>query len=389
MTENIKPSIETENCMIRAFKSSSNSTEIINLDRDAIRENHRNGRQTNVMFDTNILIAIESAYKTGQRHHELKNAGVLELARLIEKTSKYGVFISPAAAYQELPPARRGEVEAAFDRFLADYLPNFCEDPNSTKVPLAGVGLDPEHFSALSPERQKTISCSYASLLAMNVIHRLDTSDGLGKFVLYIDFCAEVLDLVSLKELTIARYIFAPENGITEELRTRKVAITNNFAKLKKGGGKGLTSAKILERIALNGANDLKLISAADIVNNSRERFSFGVIEHDVWIATSDEKLYEFCCACPGFIGWETGGPLARYVETHVDIKGTRYWRESIEIQQRRLEERYETVDRDREMDAIVRAALYLEAALLNGKADDYFKLRSWRSEPKEPRSRS
>lgn len=375
--------------MIHAFKSSSNSAEIINLDRDAIRENHRNGRQTNIMFDTNILIAIEGAYKTGQRHQELKNAGVLELARLIEKSSKYGVFISPAAAYQELPPARRGDVEAAFDRFLADYLPKFREDPNSIKVPLAGGGVDPEHFSTLPLERQKTISCSYASLLAMNVIHRLDTLNGLEKFVLYIDYCAEVLDLISLKELTIARYIFAPENGITEELRTRKVAIANNFAKLKKGGGKGLAPAKILERIALNGANDLKLISAADIVNNSREQFSFGIIEHDVWIATSDDKLYEFCRACPGFTGWEAGGPLARYVDTHTDIQGTRYWRESIEIQQRRLEERYEAVDREREMDAIVRAALDLEADLLDGKADDYFKLTSWRSEPKMPHSGS
>lgn len=334
--------------MIRAFKSSSNSTEIINLDRDAIRENHRNGRQTNIMFDTNILIAIESAYKTGQRHQELKNAGVLELARLIEKTSRYGVFISPAAAYQELPPARRGDVEAAFDRFLADYLPNFREDPNSMKVPYAGGKMDPEHFSALSLERQKAISCSYASLLAMNVIHRLEALNGLEKFALYIDYCAEVLDLISLKELTIARYVFAPENGLTDQLRTRKVAITNNFVKLKKGGGKGLTPDKVLERIALNGANDLKLIAAADIVNNSREQFNFGIIEHDVWIASSDDKLYEFCCACPGYMRRERGGPLARYVETHTDIKGTRYWRDSIEIQQRRLEERYFAVDRER-----------------------------------------
>ncbi|MDJ1637436.1 hypothetical protein [Rhizobium rhizogenes] len=366
--------------MIRAFKSSSNSTEIINLDRDAIRENHRNGRQTNIMFDTNILIAIESAYKTGQRHQELKNAGVLELARLIEKTSRYGVFISPAAAYQELPPARRGDVEAAFDRFLADYLPNFREDPNSMKVPYAGGKMDPEHFSALSLERQKAISCSYASLLAINVIHRLEALNGLEKFALYIDYCAEVLDLISLKELTIARYVFAPENGLTEQLRTRKVAITNNFVKLKKGGGKGLTPDKVLERIALNGANDLKLIAAADIVNNSREQFNFGIIEHDVWIATSDDKLYEFCCACPGYMRRERGGPLARYVETHTDIKGTRYWRDSIEIQQRRLEERYFAVDREREMDSIVQSAFDIEADLLNGKADDYFRLRSWRS---------
>ncbi len=366
--------------MIHAFKSSSNSPEIIKLDRDAIRENYQKGRQTNIMVDTNILITIESAYETTQRHKELRDSGVLELTRLIEKTSKYGVFISPAAAYQELPPARRRAVEAAFERFLKDYLPKFRDDHNSIKVPFSGGGPDPEPFSALLLERQKTIACSYASLLAMNVIHRLDRLDGLEKFVLYIDYCAEVLDLISLKELTIARYVFAPEKGMTEDLRKRKVAATNNFAKLKKGGNKGLTAAQVLQRIALNGANDLKLISAADIVNNSREQFRLGIIEHDVWIATSDDKLYEFCCACPGFIGWQAGGPLARFVDTHHDIAGTRYWRDSIEIQQRRLEERYFTVDREREMDSIVRSAFDIEADLLNGKADDYFRLRSWRS---------
>lgn len=365
--------------MIYAFKASSNSPEVVKLDRNAIRENHRNGRQTNVMFDTNILITIESAYRTAQRHKELKDAGVLELTRLIEKTSKYGVFISPAAAYQELPPSRRGDVEAALNRFVKDYLPTFRDDPNSVKVPFAGGSADPESFSALSLERQKTISCCYASLLAMNVIYRLDALTGLEKFVLYIDYCAEVLDLVSLKELTVARYVFAPENGITEDLRKRKVAATKNFIKLKKGGGKGLTPSEILERIALNGANDLKLISAADIVNNSREQFTFGLIKHDVWIATSDEKLYEFCCACPGFMGREGGGPLARFVDPHDDIAGTRYWRDTMKTQQRRLEERYFTVDREREMDSIVQAALDMEAKLLGGKADEYFSQRKWR----------
>ncbi|NKL21121.1 hypothetical protein GFM07_18910 [Rhizobium leguminosarum bv. viciae] len=366
---------------IKAFKSSSSSLNVIKLDRDVIRENHQNGRQTNVMVDTNILLTIEIAYNGSQRHKDLEDAGVLELARLIEETSKYGVFISPAAAYQELPPGRTAAVEAAFERFLKDYLPNFRDDPNSVKVPFAGEGFEPEAFSALSLERQKIIACSYASLLALNIIHRLDALDGLDKLTLYIDYCEEVLDLISLKELTIARYVFAPEKGMTDQVRTRKSATANNFTKLKKGGGKGLTPIQVLKRIALNGANDLKLISAADIVNNSREQFSFGMVKHDVWIATSDEKLYEFCCACPGFIGWEAGGPLARFVDTHEDIKGTRYWRDTIDLQQRRLEARYSTVNRSREMDEIVQAAFAIEADLLDDKANGYFSKRSWRSQ--------
>lgn len=109
--------------MIRAFKSSSNSTEIINLDRDAIRENHRNGRQTNIMFDTNILIAIESAYKTGQRHQELKNAGVLN--------SRDSSRRPPGMAYSSRPqrltkncPQR---VEATLKQRSTGFLQTICQ----------------------------------------------------------------------------------------------------------------------------------------------------------------------------------------------------------------------------------------------------------------------
>jgi hypothetical protein len=365
---------------VHTFKSSSSSPEIVSITRNAIRENHLKNRQTNVMVDTNILLTIESAYKGSQRHKDLKDAGIIDLARLIETTARYGVFISPAAAYQELPPGRRAPVEAAFEKFLKDYLPNFRDDPNSVKVPFAGESFDPEAFSGLSSERQAIIACSYASLLALNIIHRLDDLDGFEKFTLYIDYCEEVLNLISLKELTIARYVFGPEKGMTDDVRTRKSATVNNFTKLKKGGAKGLTRAQELQRIALNGANDLKLISAADIVNNSREQFRFGMVKHDVWIATRDDKLYEFCCACPGFVGWEAGGPLARFVDTHEDLKGTHYWKNTIDLQQQRLEARYATVDRTREMDDIVTAAFDIEADLFDDKAIAYFSKRSWRS---------
>lgn len=367
--------------MIRAFKASSDSPEVIPLDRDAIRRNHRNGRQTNILFDTNILITIENAYRTDHRHKALKDAGVLELTRLIERNGKFGVFISPAAAYQELPPSRRRQVESAFEVFLKDYLPKFRDDPNSVKVSFEGVSEHPETFRDLLPDRQRFISCSYASLLAINVINSLKGLDGAEKFVRYMDYCCEVLDLMSLKELTIARYAFAPETGVDEELRKRKVAVAGNFLKLKKGADKGLARPEKLKRIALNGANDLKLIAAADTVNNSRERIGSGVVQHDAWIATGDEKLYEFCCACPGFAGSEAGGPMARFVDTHADISGTRYWRDTTEMQQRRLMERSAGLEPDREMDLIVSAALEVENKLGDEKADEYFESRSWRSQ--------
>ncbi|MGY4751957.1 hypothetical protein ACVNHC_19035 [Pannonibacter sp. Q-1] len=372
---------------VHIFKSSSSSPEIIRINEAVIRENHRHRRLTNVLVDTNILLTIEIAYNGSQRHKDLKDAGIVDLARLIVRTSKYGVSISPAVAYQELPPGRRAPVEAAFERFCKDYLPKFRDDPNSVKLPFASENFEPETFNALLPERQKIIACSYASLMALNIIHRLDGLDSFEKFTLYIDYCEEVLNLISLKELTIARYVFAPEKGMTDEVRTRKSAIVNNFTKLKKGGAKGLTHVQELQRIALNGANDLKLISVADIVNNSREQFWFGIVEHDVWIATRDEKLYEFCCACPGFVESEVGGPLARFVETHEDLQGTHYWKNTIDLQRQRLEARYATVYQAREMDDIVLAAFNIEACLFDDKAIAYFSKRSWRSQEGKARA--
>jgi hypothetical protein len=130
----------------------------------------------------------------------------------------------------------------------------------------------------------------------------------------------------------------------------------------------------------MNGANDLVILAMCDIANNSRESFEFGEVESDTWIATNDEKLFEFCCACPGFCGPERGGPLARHIEMHFDINGTRYWRETIDLQKRMLAERLSKVFIQRSMDHIVVCALDLETHLENNTAMDYLRLRAWRS---------
>lgn len=361
--------------MIRVFKSTSNSQDLVELDTGAIMENHFKGRKTSIIIDTNIMLYIEDAYHSGERHKKLKDWGVLHLAKMVRKNGKYGVFLSPGAAFLELPPSRRKNVETAFDRFLQNYLPNFSYDPNSKRTPYETGSQKPEAFTDLSPDQQKLVSCSYASLLALNIIGGLEDLNEIEKFTLYLDYCAEVLDLVSLKELTIARYAFASERGITESVRRKIVATRSNFLKIKRGAKKGLSASEVKKRIAMNGANDLRIISMSDILNNSHEVFDI-----DAWIATNDDKLFEFCCACPGFFGPERGGPLARHVETHSDINGTIYWRESIDLQKRRLAERLSKVFIQRSVDSIVMCALELEAHLENNTAMDYLRSRAWRS---------
>lgn len=363
------------------FKSSSGSPSLLELDDFVISSKNKAGRKINIIIDTNIMITIERAYNTGARHKSLKDAGVLAFVKKIGSGKNAGVFLSPGPAYQELPPSRRKNVEAAFESFVKDYLPKFSNDPNSTRVSFSSEQETPEQFKDISFERQIVIACPYASLLVMNIIDACEDLTSDKKFELYIDYCADVLNLISLKELTIARYAFAPHDGIPDDVRRRVSAIRNNFLKLKKSAARKLQDHERIKRIALNGSNDLKLLSSADMIDNSREVFSFGPIDMDVWIATSDEKLFEFCSACPGFFAPGKDGPLARYVDPHDDIKGTNYWRDSLGLQVRVLSNRIEKVfGEEVDMSSIVTAALQMEAKLEEGLAEAFVKRRGWRA---------
>lgn len=367
--------------MLRIFQSSFRQDELIEFDHTIAMNNHKMGRQTNIIFDTNVMIDIDSAYRTNHPHTKLKEAGIVRLVEMIAKYSKYGIFISPAAAYRELPPARRGPVEVAFNRMIKDYLPQFRSDPNATNLPFADEGEAPETFSELSSEMQQFKACSYASLLATNIIYRLDNVTPLEKLDIYVDYCSEVMNLIGLKELAIARYVFAPDQGITDSLRKRKNAILSNFTKIKKGGARNLSSSEIIKRVALNGTNDLSIILAADVVNNTRKQFSDSLIEHDAWIATSDEKLYEFCRACPSILLKDSTGAMARSLDPHLDITGTAYWKKSAEVLERRLEERRGKANSSGDMSAIVQSALQTEALLVKGEAESFFITRPWQAQ--------
>lgn len=217
------------------------------------------------------------------------------------------------------------------------------------------------------------ISIPYASLLAANCIDLLPELSSFEKFSLYFKYCADVLDVVSLKELAIARYAFAPEVGITTEVRDRRNSVRNNFFKLKKAARKNLSESETLIRISMNGAMDLKIIIAADIVNDKEEQFPLGLTKMDVWIATSDSKLYEFCQSCPGFILPGGNGPMARLFETHFDISKTDYWRETLDFQKTQLEERLpRSLDKKPSLDKIIKAAFELEARISEGSSSRF-----------------
>ncbi|MES3100569.1 hypothetical protein [Sphingomonas faeni] len=365
--------------MLRVFRFSESYPELVDFDRDAVISNFGLGRQTSIILDTNVMVEIEGAYRTKQPHAKLTEAGIIHFARMVAKNAKYGVFISPAAAYQELPPARRAPVEVAFNRFVKYYLPKLGYDPDKVTSPFTGESVDLEKFAELPRDRQELRSVSYACLLAINVVHRIRHLAPTDKFNCYIDYCAEVLNLISLKEVFVARYVFSSEVGINELVRKRKVSLVNNFVKIKKSVAKNLPADEVIKRISLNGANDIALITTLDAVNNTRSQFIWEDAKHDAWLATSDEKLYEFCRACPSLSEQDGGKRLARGMELHAEITGTDYWKESAEILGRKLDERRGEIDQEMEMGPVLQAAFQIEALLADGTAEKFFENRLWR----------
>ena len=355
---------------IHVFKSSNDGATAVRLDKSIIRNNSTTGYSTNILLDTNILIDIEAAYRTKSRHKFLREAGVIELVKMVKAARNSSIFLSAGAAFQEIPPNRRSNIERAYNRFLSDYLPSFCDDPNSLPLSEAAEYEGTPDFSDLSPQHQQVISIPYASLLAANVLDRLPELSGFEKFALYFKYCAEVLDMVSLKELVIARYAFAPELGINAEVRDRRNSVRNNFFKLKKAARKNLTEGEAIIRISMNGAMDLRVIIASDIVNNAEEQFPLGLTKMDVWIATSDSKLYEFCQSCPGLIPNSGSGPMARMLDPHLDITKTDYWQKTLNFQEEQLERRLpRSLAEKRSMEKIVEAGFELERKIVEGSA--------------------
>ena len=140
--------------IVHIFKSSSDGVELISLSKSIIRKNFATGYSTNILLDTNIIIDIERAYETRGRHKFLKDAGVIQLVNLVKATKRSSIFLSPGAAYQEIPPGRIHCVERAFNQFVADYLPFFQDDPNSLPANASSAYDGIPNFSDLTLQKK-------------------------------------------------------------------------------------------------------------------------------------------------------------------------------------------------------------------------------------------
>jgi hypothetical protein len=146
----------------------------------------------------------------------------------------------------------------------------------------------------------------------------------IGKFRRFLREYKRLIGIVSLREISIARYVFAAQEDCSGPLDRIRSRVERNFARNKKN--KLPTDASDMCATALNGAFDLLLLNAVNIADTK----GLDGRKLDCWVITQDEKLQDFNDLCFS-VDMNTGqAGLLTAVSTHSD--DSEYWQKTQHI---------------------------------------------------------
>lgn len=269
------------------FRPSRSTIEEPVLNPVVIARNASHGAETTLVLDTNVLIAMERVVKGGNKNALLKQHGVHNLIELLKRCPPKSVCLSPGRAFAEMPPALAENAKGHFEDFCAKHLPSFCDTPNSIRTIFSGKHTDYGYLD-LDPDSQALLAIPYAALLYLNIVDKKFLGSPIQKFEEFLRRLSVDLDMLSAKEIEIAKYCLAePPATSVETIRIRKL-LRRNFLKTK--DDKAIHTFADAKAVAFNGACDLTLINTANIVQTD----GLDGVPQDCWIATRDKKLYEF-----------------------------------------------------------------------------------------------
>jgi hypothetical protein len=243
--------------------------------------------ETTLVLDTNVLIAMEKVVKEGGKPAVLKKHGLHNLISLLNRCPPNSICISPGRAFDEMPPAAAEISRGFYEQFCSSHLPSFSDTPNCIHKIFSGKKLNYGYLD-LDPEAQAILAVPFAALLYLNIVDKQFRGNSVQKFGEFLRRLASDLDMLSAKEIAIAKYCLAePPASAVETIRLRKL-FRANFLKTK--DDKAIRTADDALAVAFNGACDLTLINSANVIQSS----DLDGVQQDCWIATRDRKLYEF-----------------------------------------------------------------------------------------------
>lgn len=262
-------------------------TGLIGLDHVVVAQNKYKGIETSLILDTNVLISIEKIVKHGNKWSSVKEHGLHNLVKLLQRCPPKSICISPGFSLSEMPPGLAENTRIAYDQFCSVHLPGFVDMPDAIRSKYSGK-VSEYGFLDLEPIAQASLSVSFSSLLYLNLVDAKYHISPIDKFKKYIHFLEKNVDILSAAEVEIAKYCFVnPPAESRDIIKIRKV-IRENFLKTK--DGKLPRNASEVMEVAFNGACDIHLLQAANI-NDSN---GINNVEQDTWIATKDKKLAAF-----------------------------------------------------------------------------------------------
>ncbi|KAF1721712.1 hypothetical protein CSC75_05720 [Pseudoxanthomonas wuyuanensis] len=241
--------------------------------------------------DSNVVIDMIDAADSQDSQKATRARDRLQpLTSFLRSCSENGLryHISPFFGLNEMRNDSAGPGVASLDSFSSRFGLHWVDAHPEHDVSQMIVGILTRGFRELEAELQCVLAPPYCALLLMLVVARdLPSASPLARFRHFLRLYRRLIDVISIREITIARFAFAPEPVEEGSLYPTWSRILLNFTKRQKLSQRWPTTASQLDKAALNGAFDLFLLNSAllsDYKGLQGERL-------DTWILTADAKL--------------------------------------------------------------------------------------------------
>ncbi|SFO00254.1 hypothetical protein [Nitrosospira briensis] len=224
----------------------------------------------------------------GNKSSLLKEYGLHNLVELLGRCPSNSICLSPGRALDEMPPALAEKRRWSFEAFCFKHLPTFGGlAPNC--IHTTSVGKDSDYgYLDLDPVTQAFLAIPFTALLYLIIINNNFSGSPIQKFKEFLRRVSCDLDLLSAKEIEIAKYCFAESRAEAVETSQISKRLRENFLKTKKK--KAVHTYSEALTVAFNGACDLTLINFVNVMQTE----GLDSVQQDCWVATRDEKLFEF-----------------------------------------------------------------------------------------------
>jgi hypothetical protein len=294
-----------------------------------MQKNQARGVLTQLVPDCNVVIEMIRAASSDNPEEALAATNrLLPFTSFLQSCQAQGIryFISPFFGLNEMRRSEAASGPGALDRFSTIHDLYWQDTHPHLQPDLDTVGLLTRNFQAMPLESQAMLAQNYAGLLLMLVVARdLAHLPPFARFSAYLRLYRRMIDIVSIRAITIARFVFAESPGEGSRLFLTWQNIASNFTGRKKSDTRFPRTAHQMDRAAVNGALDLLILDAALLADYKGLEGQ----KLDTWIVTADLKLAALTDAVHHTDGGT--GETGRYVVVEDFSDEGEYWRRTQE----------------------------------------------------------